>query len=172
MNDSNGEEKVAKVLTEMPKPPLKRRILSRIAEIGAVIALLGVIWFLCCSKAAEKIVGFVSGGNGYFVWFIVLLGFGCAIITAGEAKEGKHGSLIFVPFACAGCVIGALQVNGSALLFIAIASIIGTAWVVSNIRIANYYKRAIEDYNRVQYELEQYKKNYRDLARTIETREK
>ena len=33
-------------------------------------------------------------------------------------------------------------------------------------------KCKIEDYHRVQYELEQYKKNYRDLARTIETREK
>lgn len=45
-------------------------------------------------------------------------------------------------------------------------------WVISNIRVSNYYKEAMEDYNRVQYELEKYKEDYRYLVHTIENRDK
>lgn len=170
--DNHNEEEIARVLTEIPKPPLKQRALRIIAEVGAVSAFLGGLWFLCRSNAAKEIITFVAGGNGYVAGFIALLGLGCAIMTAGEAKKGGHGSLIFVPFACAGCVIGALQTNGMALLFIVIAFFIGALWVISNIRISNYYKESMEDYHRVQYELEKYKEDYRHLVHTIENRNK
>jgi hypothetical protein len=59
-----------------------------------------------------------------------------------------------------------------ALIFITIAFVIGMLWVISNIRVSNYYKEAMEDYNRVQYELEKYKEDYRYLVHTIENRDK
>ena len=59
-----------------------------------------------------------------------------------------------------------------ALIFIIIAFVIGMLWVISNIRVSNYYKEAMEDYNRVQYELEKYKEDYRYLVHTIENRDK
>lgn len=173
MDNHNGEEEIARVLTEMPKAPLKQRVLHIIAMFGAVIAFLGVLWFFGMSETAEKIVDAISNsnGNGAFVGSIVLLGIGCAVMTAGDAKDGGHGSLVFVPFACAGCVIGALQTDGAALLFIVVAFLIGALWVISNIRISSYYKEAMEDYHRVQYELEKYKEDYRYLVRAIEKRE-
>lgn len=172
MDSHNGEEEIARVLTEIPKPPLKQRVLHAIAGIGAAIAFLGCLWFLCRSSAAKEITEFIADGNGYIAGFLVLLGLGCAIMAAGAAKKGENSSLIFVPFACAGCVIGALQTDGAALLFIVIAFLIGVLWVISNIRISNCYKEAMEDYHRVQYELEKYKEDYRNLVRAIEKREK
>lgn len=59
-----------------------------------------------------------------------------------------------------------------ALIFIIIAFVIGMLLVISNIRVSNYYKEAMEDYNRVQYELEKYKEDYRYLVHTIENRDK
>ena len=59
-----------------------------------------------------------------------------------------------------------------ALIFITIAFVIGMLWVISNIRVSNYYEEAMEDYNRVQYELEKYKEDYRYLVHTIENRNK
>ena len=172
MDNHNGEEEIARILTEMPKPPLKQRALRVIAGIGAAIAFLGGLWLLCSSSAAKEITAFIAGGNGHVVGFLVLIGLGCAIMTAGAAKKGEYSSLIFVPFACAGCVIGALQVGSMALIFIIIAFVIGMLWVISNIRVSNYYKEAMEDYNRVQYELEKYKEDYRYLVHTIENRDK
>lgn len=172
MDNHNGEEEIARVLTEMPKPPLKQRVLHAITVVGVVIAFLGGLWFLCGSNAAKEITAFIAGGNGYVAGFLILLGLGCAIMTAGAAKKGENSSLIFVPFACAGCVIGALQVGSMALIFIIIAFVIGVLWVISNIRISGYYKKTMEDYHRVQYELEKYKEDYRYLVRTIEDRNK
>ena len=158
MDNHNGEEEIARILTEMPKPPLKQRALRVIAGIGSAIAFLGGLWLLCSSSAAKEITAFIAGGNGYVAGFLVLIGLGCAIMTAGAAKKGEYSSLIFVPFACAGCVIGALQVGSMAL--------------ISNIRVFNYYEEAMEDYHRVQYELEKYKEDYRYLVHTIENRNK
>lgn len=59
-----------------------------------------------------------------------------------------------------------------ALIFITIAFVIGMLWVISNIRVSNYYEEAMEDYRRVQYELEKYKEDYRYLVHTIENRNK
>lgn len=171
MDNHNGEEEIARVLTEMPKPPLKQRALRIIAGIGAAIAFPCGLWFLCRSSAAKEITAFIADGNGYVAGFLVLLGIGCAIMAAGAARKGENSSLIFVPFACAGCVIGALQVGSMALIFIVIAFFIGVLWVISNIRISSYYKEAMEDYHRVQYELEKYKEDYRYLVRAIEKRE-
>lgn len=172
MDNHNGEEEIARVLTEMPKAPLKQRALRIIAGIGAAIAFLCGLWFLCRSSAAKEITAFIADGNGYVAGFLVLLGIGCAIMAAGAARKGENSSLIFVPFACAGCVIGALQVGSMALIFIVIAFFIGVLWVISNIRISSYYKEAMEDYHRVQYELEKYKEDYRYLVHTIENRNK
>ena len=172
MDSHNGGEEIARVLTEMPKPPLKQRVLHTITGVCVVIAFLGELWFLCGSNAAKEVTAFISGGNGYVAGFLILLGLGCAIMTAGAAKKGENSSLIFVPFACAGCVIGTLQVGSMALLFIVVAFFIGALWVISNIRISSYYKEAMEDYHRVQYELERYKEDYRYLVRAIEKREK
>ena len=172
MDNHNGEEEIARVLTEMPKPPLKQRALRVIAGIGSAIAFLDGLWLLCGSSAAKEITAFIAGGNGYVAGFLVLIGLGCAIMTAGAAKKGEYSSLIFVPFACAGCVIGALQVGSMALIFIIIAFVIGMLWVISNIRISNYYKKTMEDYYRTRNELEMYKDDYRYLARAIENRDK
>ena len=172
MDNHNGGEEIARVLTEMPKPPFKQRALRVIAGIGAAIAFLGGLWLLCGSSAAKEITASIAGGNGYVAGFLVLIGLGCAIMTAGAAKKGEYSSLIFVPFACAGCVIGALQVGSMALIFIIIAFVIGMLWVISNIRISNYYKKTMEDYYRTRNELEMYKDDYRYLARAIENRDK
>lgn len=59
-----------------------------------------------------------------------------------------------------------------ALIFITIAFVIGMLWVISNIRVFNYYEEAMEDYHQVQYELEKYKEDYRYLVHTIENRNK
>jgi len=59
-----------------------------------------------------------------------------------------------------------------ALIFIIIAFVIGMLLVISNIRVSSYYKEAMEDYHRVQYELEKYKEDYRYLVHTIENRNK
>ena len=59
-----------------------------------------------------------------------------------------------------------------ALIFIIIAFVIGMLWVISNIRISSYYKEAMEDYHRVQYELKKCKEDYRYLVHTIENRNK
>ena len=172
MDNHNWGEEIARVLTEMPKSPLKHRALRVIAGIGSAIAFLGSLWLLCSSSAAKEINAFIAGGNGYVAGFLVLIGLGCAIMTAGAAKKGEYSSLIFVPFACAGCVIGALQVGSMALIFIIIAFVIGMLWVISNIRISNYYKKTMEDYYRTRNELERYKEDYRYLARAIENQDK
>lgn len=59
-----------------------------------------------------------------------------------------------------------------ALIFITIAFVIGMLWVISNIRISNYYKKTMENYYSTRYELERYKEDYRYLARAIENRDK
>lgn len=89
MDNHSGEEEIARVLTEMPKPPLKQRAMRVIAGIGASIAFLGSLWLLCSSSAAKKITAFIAGGNGHVAGFLVLIGLGCAIMTAGAAKKAS-----------------------------------------------------------------------------------
>ena len=59
-----------------------------------------------------------------------------------------------------------------ALIFITIAFVIGMLWVISNIRISNYYKKTMGNYYSTRHELERYKEDYRYLARAIENRDK
>lgn len=102
MDNHNGEEEIARVLTEMPKPPLKQRALRVIAGIGSAIAFLGGLWLLCSSSAAKEITAFIAGGNGYVAGFLVLIGLGCAIMTAGAAKKGRVQLTHFCPIRLCG----------------------------------------------------------------------
>lgn len=74
MDNHNGEEEIARVLTEMPKPPLKQRALRVIAGIGSAIAFLGGLWLLCSSSAAKRSLHSLQVGMDMLPVFLFSLG--------------------------------------------------------------------------------------------------
>lgn len=111
----------------------------------------------------RSITDFIVGINPYFIGFTVLLGIGCAFITMEEAKTGRQGSIVFVPFACAGCVISALQTPSLALLYMVISAFLGLAWIITNIRVHRYYEELASDYSRIKYEHDRDAKELKQL---------